>query len=328
MVSLFRTNSLLTALAGILYTVFININLIERKGLSSVLSSGPLSEVFYDLLNSLGLNAGYGLFLVYCCILLIQAFKFNGIFIRNKIFANRNYLAFMAYVTIMAIFNNYSYLSPAFLSLTFIIPSLEQLFDTAKQDVSIGHFFNAAFWMSMASLFYSPLLILLLFMFFGFAIISGFYWRHWLAALVSFFVPYLLTFTYYFAISEADVFFSFINPFNSEAVLWPEGNVNLWIQLGLILFCLFFSFILSGAKFFSGAIRIRKIYQVLTLYIPIVLLVFIFIKGLSIDLVILILIPLSAYLAYSFGTIKGTLWSELVQLVFIASIVLIHFFNI
>jgi len=328
MVSLFKTNSILTALAGVLYAVFININLLETTGISNQLNSGPLSQVFYDLLNWIGIESGFPLFFIYIVILLIQAFKFNGIFIRNKIFANRNYLSFMSYVTIMALFNNYSYLSPAFLALTFIIPAMEQLFESAKQDASITYFFNTAFWMATATLFYSPLLILVIFMFFGFAIISGFYWRHWLAALVSFFIPFLLLFTYYFAQSETSFFFTSINPFNSESVPWPDWNANLWIQVGLIIFSSLFAFIFSGAKFFSGAIRIQKIYQVLTLFIPVILLVFIFIKGLSIDLVILILIPLSAYLAYSFGTIKGALWSELVQLVFIASIVLIHFINI
>lgn len=328
MVSLFKTNSLLTALAGVLYCIFININLLEVDGLALRMNSGPLSDIFFSLLEWIGIQSSYGLFAIYILILIVQGFRFNKIFVRNKIFANRNYLAFMAYVTLMALFNNYTYISPAFLALTFIIPALDQLFDSARQDVSITHFFNTAFWIAMASLFYSPLVILLVFVFFGFAIISGFYWRYWLAAFISFFIPYFLAFTYYFSQDRTAFFWSSVNPFSSDSVAWPDSSINLWIQIGLIAFTIIFSFLLAGAKFFTGIIRIRKIYQVLTLFIPIVLLVFIFIKGISIDLVILILIPLSAYLAYSLGNLKGTLWSELVQLVFIASIVLIHFFNI
>jgi len=328
MVSLFKTNSLLTALAGVLYVILININLFEVNALQNNISSGPLSDIFYSLLKYVGADSGVWLFLIYILILLFQAFKFNDIFMKNKIFPNKNFLGFMSYATVMAVLNFYSFLSPAFLALTFIIPGLEQLFETSKQDATVSHFFNTAFWMSMAALFYSPLVILPIFIFVGFAIISGFYWRNWLASLVGFLVPYFLLFTYYFNQGETVFFLQSTNPFRSEYVQWPELDSKIWIQLGIIAFILIFSLILTRAKFFLGIVRIRKIYQVLSLFVPVIMLVFIFITDISIDILVLILIPLSAYLAHSLGYVKKALRAELVQLIIIVSIVLTHFFKI
>lgn len=328
MVSLFRTNTPLTILAGIFYSLLININLLGNLHLRDSPESGPISELFYNLLEYINLDSGVGLFIIYICILLIQAFQLNGIFLKHKVFPNRNYLALMAYITMMALFSKYSFMSPAFLSMTFLIAALEQIFMTDSQDMDVSHFFNAGFWTSMAALVYSPLVVLLIFLFFAFAILFGFYWRNWMAALVSAVIPYFLTFTYYFSIGSSDMFFNRINPFNSGFISWPHWDVNLWIQLGALLFLMIFSFILTGAKFFQGAIRVRKMFQVFTILIPTLLLIFIFINKGSIDVLILTLIPLSAYLAHSLGYMKSTLWPELVQLIFIASIVLIHFINI
>ncbi len=81
----------------------------------------------------------------------------------QRMTAKKNFMAGWLFIMLTSIFTEGLVLSPVLIALTFIILACEKAFRLIKKEKMYGDIFDIGFLISLASFFYFPSLVLLLF---------------------------------------------------------------------------------------------------------------------------------------------------------------------
>ena len=162
----------------------------------------------------------------------------------------------------MLMFSNSSawVLSPALISLSFIVLGTSFIFKISENDKSIKKLSSAAIIYSMGSLFYSVNIFSIVVLIIAINIFRQISLRDIVAVIFSFILPYVYLFTYYFVTDQYDVKYQeFINMFSTFGFKYMfQADTLQWvyhIALALISGVMIFSVI---ANLRSSLIQVRK----------------------------------------------------------------------
>jgi hypothetical protein len=150
---------------------------IPSKG---ILSEWMVGEYFENTL----LAVLFGILLVY-----FQALQLNRVVIQNRMTHELTLFPGMMYVLIVSYFPAYDGLSSPLLANTFVLIALESLFSTHKKTGAAGRIFDAGFWLSLAGLFYFGYTVLLLFGIVGLSALRTLKSREWLQYFIGYVTP-------------------------------------------------------------------------------------------------------------------------------------------
>jgi hypothetical protein len=261
------------------------------------------------------------IFIGYELIVLIQAIRLNMVLTEFRMFPQTNYTTAMTYVLFTGLVGAWSSISPALISNSLVLwlfILLTRLYNNQSPRTLL---FNIGLLVSITILAYHPTAILILVVLFALAVVRPFRIAEWLVLLMGVMMPYYFLLAYLFMTNQLQEISRFIPGFQFHL---PVQITNYWLiaSLGYLFLAL-----LVGIYFWQiinnrMVIQIRKNWAVMMVLLLILLPVpFVFYDA-AMDSAILLLIPITAFVANAFGNPKRLFIPNL--LFWIAILLVIH----
>ncbi|MFN8300376.1 MAG: hypothetical protein U0T75_14845 [Chitinophagales bacterium] len=200
MLQLFKSNNPGVVVFYLLYLVVLRVCLwfVPIEPMSVAGHHEPLTLLVFGSLNSLGKAYPLVSTLLAATLTFIQALVINGIVNGNKITTRKNYVGGLLYLLVASWLPQQLFLTPAGISLTFIILLTSRIFSLIRNEKAYGDIFDVGFLAALAALFYFPAIVFILFGYIGLSTVRSFVYREWIIVLLGFVSPLFLTFTYYY----------------------------------------------------------------------------------------------------------------------------------
>jgi hypothetical protein len=245
-----------------------------------------------------------------CVLVVIIAFMISRLNTKFIFISERTYLPSILYLIIVCAAVPFKEIYPILPALILFLFAFERLLDSYKIESLSYKVFDASFLLGIASLFYFNIIFYLVFIWITISIIRPFHWREWFFSILGLAIPYLILFsTYYlFDISYTPIFESIKSCFKFQLPIFLNKSHYLflgYISIVILIASQYVSRILSAKKILA-----RKSFNLFLVLFLITLILFIFIKSASIDLVFIAAIPVSIMLAQYFISVRPSRWVE------------------
>lgn len=250
----------------------------------------------------------------------------NYISLKHKMYNENNYLPALFYGILGLTFFNIITLSPQLLGLTFILLSINSLFNHIEtRNRTDGNLLNIGLYIGIASLFFLPYIYMIFIHIVGLLIFTNTIKRRYLLLIYGVAIPLIFCWLIYVWLGKTEEFFGVflysIISFDVEQYLSYKAIFTL---TGITLFLYIISTfkILSGFGFTIFQARIQKIMFFASL---VALLVFIFYADKDGYSFVMFFPWVSFFLSHFFLSIKNSLKRELSFLVYFLSTVILYF---
>ncbi|MEZ4886929.1 MAG: hypothetical protein R3E32_19525 [Chitinophagales bacterium] len=310
----------------VIYTVLLNLNLFFEPVSVIYDANAPLSELSLKLIDWLAGNNYTVVWGLYLVLLFSQALLLNRIVNKYQLLSQLSFLPSFGYVLLVSLFNSYLFMSPAFLANFAILFMLDKTYQSYN-DEGFGHLFDMGFAISIASLFYFPTLILVVFMIVALAITRIFNWREWIVALFGVLIPYFLVGTYFLWFDQFNefVFQHFFAITNSRIV--SINGLELVVKLSILLIIIMITMFFFQVQFLKTIVQTRK-YLTLSVYLlAISVMAFLLIRHFSFEPVSLALIPISIFFSYTIFKLNNVLTAESLHLALLSTLIVFQYWN-
>jgi hypothetical protein len=141
-------------------------------------------------------------------LLLLQSYILNFTLVGNKIIPGNTFLPVLLYSVLMSYDPSLLRLHPVLIANLFLIMALRIILKIYNEKEPYIQIFNAGLFISIASLFYLPSLIFLVFIWIAFFIYRVSTTREWIIVMAGIIAPYLYLLVYYFWFDKLDIFYS------------------------------------------------------------------------------------------------------------------------
>ena len=216
-------------------------------------------------------------------------------------------------------------LIPAFI-LIFI---MYLIFDLYTREEAYSHVFHAGFLLAMATLFYFPMVLFILMVFFTFIVYRLFKWCEWVILIFGFLTIYIFVFTTYFWFDQLPGLLGWLDSgFQHIHLLQlPSSDVlGYIIEVSLIL--LFgMAFFVSGSHLNEKVISIRKRYWAIIWVFIFSLLSFVFSGERSGFHLLILALPMTCIFAFYLSEIRKGFWANILLLIMLFLIVINNFYS-
>ena len=273
------------------------------------------------------LNAVPYLNTIFAFLLIIgEAFLINFIANENEVITRRTFLPALLYIVFMS--NNEAMLTvnPSMFANLFILFSLNKLFTSFRKNTAFSNAFDAGFYLSIASFFYFPSIILFPILIVGLLIFRTFNWREWSISFIGIITPYCFVLTYYLWANQLKTFW---NNITSYFVLHDTPSFNFsssfyFMEIVMaIIILLSLGTIVRNIR--SASQKTKKNLIFLNWFFFFSIISFSIAPQLSSPCFSILAIPLSIFTANYFLNMKKELLGELLFLLFIATILINDF---
>lgn len=283
----------------------------------------PLFELLTKPLLSHPAIAGLIAFLL----ILFQAFLFNFILEKFEFSGKPTYMPALLYIVFTSFSPALLCLHPGLIANIFVLLALNCILGTYRKPNVLATCFEAGFFIALASLFYFPAFLCLLFIFIAINVLRTFSGREWIIALLGFLLPYLYVFCYYFIINRGLYLWA-------DRLLYPFMNKDLRITaeisqpyFELFLFVLI-AVVLSfgrGADLSSRSVQYRSNVAVMRWLLVVGIVTMLFSPGLNYCYFFVALIPLVVVICNYFLWARVVWLAEIVLWMLIVLIVFNHY---
>lgn len=279
-----------------------------------------IDSPLYNLLISLS-NSKLSWTILAFVLLLLQSLIFNFILSSNDIIRKTSLLGAATYFLMMSHLPAFQYLHPALLSHFFLLLTLYFLLNMYGKEIMLRDSFRLGFYIGLASLFYFPTIIFIIFVYAALLLFQVNGWRQWFIPFFSFFTPYVFLFTYYFAFDKTYIFLNyfenFFTPFTFEILYLSLPEILIAIGLGLITLLSFFKAIARNKE---KGMHIRKKVAVF-ISLMIISYLGLIVTNAPLNEFTTILIPTSVLLAMHFNDLRKIIFADIYMGLTIAIII-------
>ncbi len=226
-------------------------------------------------------------------LIILQAFYLIYINVVYNFISQRTYLTSLLFILISSAFLNLHYLHPAIIANVFVLFTIVEIFSSYRKPKVYKQSFNAGVFIAIAGLFYINANFLLIFVFISLLILHSFNWREWLSVILGFLTPYLVTlflFYYFDQWNNVQHLIEAILQHRSSKLIWP---LPYYIFTALLFLIGLFSIIKLSSSYSNNKVSTRSYFMLFTILLAILSGIFIFIPFASIEIVVLIAVPLS-----------------------------------
>ncbi len=280
---------------------------------------------FFEPIGRLGSEYPTAALIMALAALIAGAFLINFLVLRHELTSRPGYLPALLYLVFMSAGPGLTCLHPLLFANLFIIIALHKVLNTYRKDRAFSEAFDAGFYISIASLFYFPAILLILLVGISFLVIRPFIWREWVIAAMGLTVPYLFAGTYYycFDISEYLWYDKIIYPISVSSFKMQETAAGL-LPYAVILGIVFLSFL---GLFLSQGVRKHKtknVYSVLAWMLVVSVLTLVAAPGIRWPFFSFAIIPFAVFASNYFITVKRAWWPETLFILLLAAIIYSH----
>lgn len=256
-------------------------------------------------------------------LIITEAFILNYIASENEIITKRTFLPALLYIVIMSNSEQMLTLHPSLIANLFLLLSLNRLITSFRKNSAFPNVFDAGFFLSIATLFYFPSILLFPVIFAGLIIFRSYNWREWLISVIGFAVPSFFVLTYYFWFDGLPEFF---NHTKSYFVLHEKPSFDFSSSFYFLMIAGLFIILPSLVKLISsiasGSQKTKKNLIFINWVFVFSFVSFSIVPELSFPNFAVLAIPLSVYAANYFLNMKKELAGEFLFLVFLAAVFL------
>jgi hypothetical protein len=238
----------------------------------------------------------------------------------------RTFLPALIYILFSALFPQYQLLNPVLPASLFLILAIIRIMDGYRKPGTAYGFFDAGILISTGSLFYANLIWFGLLVIIGIAILRTGNLREIVISILGLLTPYLIAFGLYYVIGkDLEALLSLVesNLFNRSADyhLFTRLTIIALVFTGmLILVSIAYLFMHMNTK----KIKSRKTFSLLIWAFLISIGVYFVLPSVSVEIVWLISIPVSYFLAHYFVFIKKKIVSEIFFAILFVLVLLIQ----
>ena len=264
----------------------------------------------FALLQSL-LGNGFASRLFALILLIITGFMLIRLNSKFIFIQDRTYLPLFFFILLAGGYLPLQKLNPVIPAAIFLLIALEKMLETYRVDRLSLNPFEAAFLISIASLFYAPSVFFLLMIWIAVGILRPGYWREWVYTLLGFAMPYLFLYSYYYLTgqdfnvrSRALVDFMFIR--FSPGIASSAYRLFLIYLMLLVLIASIYMVRYYPVK----KILARRTFMLLFWWFITGLGVYLILPSISTEIIILLAVPMSYILAHFFIYARSRPWIQ------------------
>ena len=203
--------------------------------------TGPVAVFFYKWLDIFFGRSRWVHVIFSTLLIILQAGLFNRMLIRNKAYAENNYLPAFLYVTCMSATMDFFALSPQLIAVTFILMALNHVFRRIDNVVTDELFLYSGLYLGLAMLCYLPSAIYFLIVLLSLVLFSSAVTRRMLLFIYGAGVVLLVVWAYYFWFdANGDFLYDFfLTPFLKEKT-WYINLLDLTKVGGMLAVTMLF----------------------------------------------------------------------------------------
>lgn len=319
MLSFFRTNQLAASALLIFYAAILHLSSLLSPGESAMPASDHAGILGHWLYAATGVQ-GLAPTLLTLVLLSIQAVLINVLVSNHRLASEVSLFPGLFYILIASALPSFLCLSPIHLANTFLIIALGILMATYKQSSCADLIFNVGLWLGVASLFYPPFLLFIFVGMAGLNVLRAYKIRERLMILAGMATPYFLAALYCFWNNELALFLDlqFFKPFE----FWSFAKYEAWelvVELAFWFLLILITLGSIGAYNFKMQLQVQKKISIVYWALLIGGLTTCFQKGVSIEHLLVTVVPLGILISFNFILVSRR-WAEMLHLVLLVLI--------
>jgi len=283
---------------------------------------------FYAFLNNLLAERHFWRIFIAFVILMAQAFMLVHINVKYYFIGERTYLPAIIFVILASSIAGLNRLNPVTFSTLLLLFAIDRILASFRKDGLAYNYFDAAFLISMSSLFYANSIFFMLIVWLGLLIYRSFRFREWIYTFIGLLLPYIFVVSYYY-ITQQDVV--------QKISLLSENIADIRIgflprpaYLFFILLTLFLM-LLSGRKVALSIVKMkihaRKTNWFLLGTFLIILFIYFVLPSASFELIIPASVPLAYNFSYYFSHSRKKLFASIFFTLYLILVLAIQFYE-
>lgn len=306
MLSLFRTNQILNGILLLPYAVLLyaSVMFFGVTPPEAAESSGVLAEIVYNLVGERLLLSQ----IIAVLLLWMQSFMINGIVLTHRLQDETNIFPGLFYILLCCLLPDFLYLSPVLTGNTFFIAALAQMMKCYGKQSMADRIFNVGFWLGTAGLFYFSFNYLLLWAFAGLASLRSFKMKENMQTTAGLLTVWIISGTIYYWNGEFGYFWH--KQFSENVAFWDFENTDnyaVWVKGGIIgatvIAAGLFLDSFQSKKVMQIQRKITVLFRVFVIAVPTML----FQAGMSIEHLLIFMVPLSFFVSFWFTNMKNNI---------------------
>jgi hypothetical protein len=196
----------------------------------------PLSAAVYALLDLIFGRSVLAYHLLSVLLVAVQAFQFQFI-VKKPLYAENSLIPALLYVLVCHLFYDFYTLSPVLMSVSLLMPALSRVFRHIESPLPDETLFGLGFFVGMATLFYSPCLLLFVAICFGLLVVASISPRQIFLIIFGYGFTVGIAFLVFFLFDASDDFYyCFVKSITFNKSRFTEISTPLIIALPLIGF--------------------------------------------------------------------------------------------
>ncbi|MDG1434871.1 MAG: DUF6427 family protein [Saprospiraceae bacterium] len=322
MLGFFRTNQLAVNLFLVIYVLMLRISGLCATEFWEPSSSGIFSHLVYNYLGTHGWLPD----LISLILVLLQAILLNVLSAQYKVSKEVTMFPGLFYILLMSTLPNFLHLSPVLIGNTFLILALSSLFNTYKKTSVSDSIFNVGFWIGIASLFYFSNFVFLFLGIFGLSTLRNIRINEILMIFIGMMVPLFLTGTIFYLSNDLNNYLqiTFFTEFSFWNFEWEEHWSN-YVPIFLFGTLVLTVFLSVNIYFRKQSIRSQNNIQVLYYFIIVSILTVFFQRGIQLEQLLLLAIPLSLMLPLNFLAFRKKETGSGIHLIWLIGILFLQY---
>lgn len=253
-------------------------------------------------------------------LVILQALLINGLNRKFSILHINSYLPGILFILISGSLMPLHRVHPLLFSGFLILLAIDQVFSTISKVKNIEFYFNAGFYIFIASLFYAGTALLILLIYAGLILFRKFNWREWLMPIMGFLTPVLILCGIMYLGNNFNQFFTnYFSNFRFRFVSFEDYNVS--IQSLLFYSFVGFLTIIASIKYKNKKIVPRKYFIFFFILFCFSLCIFLFFDYAFMGMILIIAIPVSYLLSLYLINLKSLrIGNALIWILFILAL--------
>lgn len=235
----------------------------------------------------------------------LQVALFIRLNVKYILIENRSFLPAFLFIFITGSFFQLQRIHPAMIANIFIFLAIDRLLGSYRKEKAFSEVFDIYFLISLSSLFYFNAIYFIIFFWIAFITIKPFSLTEWIVSILGLITPYFFITSYYYL---TDNLLAWLNLIKNNV----HGISNKMLYMNnyyFIFFIFLFIFILISILYFIQGINIKKVvirryYTIFIFYILFCMVIFFLLHSSSIELLLIISMPVAFLLSYFLLSLK------------------------
>ncbi|MEO5675325.1 MAG: hypothetical protein ABIQ74_11830 [Chitinophagales bacterium] len=329
MLSIFRSYHPALIFILLLYAMlFRTVLFIEPVIFNVPLSSNYLSQLTFRLLHFFIGNRSWVYHVLALMLVYAQALYFNHLINYYRLISKPSYIPAMSYLLLSSLLVEFTLLTAPLVANMFLLFALSKILSSYKKEKALRLIFDAGLMVAVASLFFFPYIVFILFTIASLTVLRPFNLREYLLATLGLLVPYYFIGVYFFWEQKLPEFWTTIKISHLNFPMQEIGHGLREISIGIMLLVvILWSVYFIQSNIFKMVVQVRSYMMIFIL---------LFLAG-AFSMLIqfngefhhFIWIVLPAGLAFSifFTEFSRRLFSELLHLFLILTVLFFQYFH-